>query len=258
MYQVIRTFPNMEYISKLLSILLLIGTTSAISANSEELYGSEEYESGEYEYSYEEESERALGSLTNSNYYSKFAESSKELLRTYDLWNKTMKRDDSWPSSVETIKWTQWSRCGWKYCTQDYVFYDYMKEGDPKNATMKVYIAKGITPPEEFNTLGYDNKLHFGFLGYGEIGQAMYFVIHPNDLYPYQHRFKTNRMTEFIHSQAAVLAQDTAIAVGMIAGSLIAGPGVGTFIGGAGAAYISAAAASNAENYFGDYLRYIG
>merc|ERR1711978_221721 len=255
-----RTYPDMEF-TKLFPILLLIGAASAFYDNSEELYNTEEYESGEYEYneySNEEAIGKAIGSLTAGNYYSRFSDSSKVLLRTYGLWDKTLVRDDSWPGSTENIKWTQWSRCGWKYCTQDYQFFDYKVEGDPLNSTMKVYIAKGITPPEKFNTLGYKGLLHFGFLSYGDIGQAFYWVIHPKDLYPYQHRFRTNRLTEFIHGQAEVVAKGAAIAVGGLIGSLIAGPGVGTAGGVTGGAFIEQAAASNAENYFGDYLRYVG
>merc|ERR1712029_61708 len=231
--------PVMEFLSKLTALLFFLGVAAAIDANSEELYG-EEYGSSEYEYGddfnseYEkyienliEESEngtdRAIGTFTTGPYAEQFTEESKLLLKSYNLWHKTMVRDDTLGMSRETIKWSQFSRCYWSYCSQGYKWYTYHQDGDTSNPPMKVFVADEIPAPKEFYTDGgspnateagvIKDKLFFGFLYYGGQGQAFFFVIHPNDWRPYQKRFKTNRMTEFF---------STAIS-----------SGIGTFVGGA-------------------------
>ena len=279
----------MEFLSKLTALLFFLGVAAAIDANSEELYG-EEYGSSEYEYGEygdefnseeyekyvenlinesenENATERAIGSFTTGPYYKKFVESSKELLRTRGLWEKKMVMDKELSMSRETIKWSQWSRCYWNYCTEGYKWYTYRQDGDPNNPKVKVFVADDIPAPEEFYTTGgspnstendiIKDKLFFGFLYYGDAGQAFFFVIHPKDWRPYQKRFKTNRMTEFFNT---AISTGTWSAVGATAGAVLGSviPGAGTLAGGAIGAGLGAALSSQVDSYFGDYLRYIG
>ena len=279
----------MEFLSKLTALLFFLGVAAAIDANSEELYG-EEYGSSEYEYGEygdefnseeyekyienlinesenENATERAIGSFTTGPYYKKFVESSKELLRTRGLWEKKMVMDKDLSMSRETIKWSQWSRCYWNYCTEGYKWYTYRQDGDPNNPKVKVFVADDIPAPEEFYTTGgspnstendiIKDKLFFGFLYYGDAGQAFFFVIHPKDWRPYQKRFKTNRMTEFFNT---AISTGTWSAVGATAGAVLGSviPGAGTLAGGAIGAGLGAALSSQVDSYFGDYLRYIG
>ena len=284
---IFREKPVMEFLSKLTALLFFLGVAAAIDANSEELYG-EEYGSSEYEYGEygdefnseeyekyienlinesENATERAIGSFTIGPYAEKFVESSKILLRTRGLWEKKMVMDEDLGMSRETIKWSQWSRCYWNYCAEGYKWYTYRQDGDPNNPKVKVFVADDIPAPKEFYTTGgspnsteadiIKDKLFFGFLYYGDAGQAFFFVIHPKDWRPYQKRFKTNRMTEFFNT---AISTGTWSAVGATAGAVLGSviPGAGTLAGGAIGAGLGAALSSQVDSYFGDYLRYIG
>merc|ERR1712012_1499969 len=271
-----REKPVMEFLSKFTTLLFLLGVAAAIDANSEELYG-EEYGSSEYEYGeneygdefnseYEkyienliEESEngtdRAIGTFTTGPYAEQFTEESKLLLKSYNLLHKTMVRDDTLGMSRETIKWSQFSRCYWSYCTQGYKWYTYHQDGDTSNPPMKVFVADEIPAPREFYTDGgspnadearaIKDKPFFGFLYYGGQGQAFFFVIHPKEWRPYQKRFKTNRMTEFFNTG---IASGVGGAIGAAMGSILPGPG--TIAGGAAGAVVGAVFSNQAENYF--------
>ena len=154
----------------------------------------------------------------------------------------------------ETIEWSQISRCWWT-CSEEYLLVDYYLNGDKSNPVIKVYVAKEVmTPPDEFRTSGHKGKLHFGFLHFGDDEDAVFFVLHDNAWGPYQHRFKTNSFTSFFHGVGAkaVSALASAMAAGAAAGSVV--PGLGTVVGGVA----GVVAASVTDDYFGDYLRYIG
>ena len=102
-----------------------------------------------------------------SDYDTEFTEDSRQLLKAYNLYNRTMVRDDSVRPTSETIEWTQISRCWWG-CEEEYLLVDYYQDGDKSNPVMKVYVAKSeLSPPSEFWTSGYNGYLHFGFLYYG-------------------------------------------------------------------------------------------
>merc|ERR1712107_578604 len=164
-----REKPVMEFLSKLITLLFFLGVAAAIDANYGEEYGSSEYEYGEYgvelNSEYEkyienliEESENgtdiAIGTLTTGPYAEQFTEESKLLLKSYNLLHKTMVRDDTLGMPRETIKWSQFSRCYWSYCSQGYKWYTYHQDGDTTNPPMKVFVADEIPAPREFYTDG--------------------------------------------------------------------------------------------------------
>ena len=208
---------------------------------------------------------RAIGIFTLGDYWKKFNDVNRDLLKDFDLIDRRMVRDTSVKPSTETIKWSQASRCWWS-CEEEYLLVDYHKDGNKNNQVHKVFVAKDAgTPPDCFYTSGYsgknDAKLHFAFLYMGGESQAFVFVIHPKSWYPYQSRFKTSSITNFFHQglKGAVSAAATAAAtaatgaaIGASAGSIV--PVVGTIVGAAA----GAAAGAMTDDYFGDYLRYIG
>ena len=164
-----------------------------------------------------------------------------------------MVRDTSVNPTSETIEWTQVSRCWWG-CEEEYLLVDYYEDGDKTNPVMKVYVARSeLSPPSYFWTSGYEGYLHFGFLYFGGQNQAIFFVLHPNSWGPYQHRFKTNSFTQFFNNGiGSVLSSGAGAAAGAAIGSIV--PGVGTILGG----LVGAGVGSLSDDYFGDYLRYIG
>ena len=173
-----------------------------------------------------------------------------------------MERDDSLSSTVETIQWQQWKRCGLDYCSQDYILYNYRQDGNPSNPVVKVYIAKGMDPPMQFSTTGGSSnqvenaaikgKLYFGLLNYDNWGLALFFVIHPNDWFPYQYRFKTNHMKEFIQAEYSVYASSDADR-DVLLGTMIF-PGDGDEIGGSAGDAIASSVLTEENNF----LRFIG
>ena len=101
-----------------------------------------------------------------------------------------------------------------------------------------------------------EGHLFFGYLNFDD-NQAIFFVIHLSDWYPYQHRFKTNSFTSFFNaglSSAASAAGSAAAgwAAGAVMGSIV--PGAGTVVGGV----VGVAISQFSDDLFGDYMRYIG
>jgi len=215
---------------------------------------------------------RAIGIFTVGDYWKKFTKSNQDLLTDFDLINKRMVRDTSVEPSTETIEWTQAKRCWWK-CNEEYLLVDYYKEGDKSNQVHKVFVAKEAgPPPDAFCTSGYsgnsgneDARLHFGFLYMGGESQAFVFVIHPKSWYPYQHRFKTSSITNFFKAGLEAAVNAAAGAAATAAGTAAAGAAIGAsagsivpVIGNVVGAVVGAGVAANSDDYFGDYLRYIG
>jgi len=200
-----------------------------------------------------ERDKRAVGIFTLGDYYSTFTQGSRDILTSYNLLNKNMVRDNDVSPPTERIEWTQTSRCFFG-CMEDYLLVDYYQDGVKTNPVMKVFVARELgNPPQQFSTGGYQGKLHFGHLNFGgdwSINHAIYFVIHPNDWYPYQHRFKTNTFTEFF--QDSLWLDLGGWTAGAAIGSILPGPG--SVIGGV----VGEAIARFQDDIFGDYLRYIG
>ena len=202
----------------------------------------------------------ALPSILSGNYWEEFVDGSKEILRRYNLYDRELVLDTDVGPTEETITWTQWSRCALTVgkCTQKYNIYDYYLDGNKNNPTMKVFVADGISAPTSFNTIGnpesvdIDGKLHFGFLIFGDAGQAIFFVIHPNELRPFQHRFMTNSMTDFFHSAVETFAENGGKLIAESIGSLIDPQLLEQFNAVGGTVDIVA------KDYIGDFLRYIG
>ena len=133
-----------------------------------------------------------------------------------------------------------------------------------------MFVAKAAgTPPNRISMDGYqgdnDAILHFGYLYMGGDAQIFVFVIHPRSWYPYQHRFKTSSITAFFNTNlsrvaaalasagaSAITGAAAAAAMGAAAGSVI--PVIGNIVG----AVAGAAAGMLTDDYFGDFLRYIG
>lgn len=196
---------------------------------------------------------RAVGIFTTGDYNTKFTDENKKILQSYNLVNKRLVRDKSVTPTSESLEWSQISKCLWK-CKEEYLLVDYYQDGDKSNPVMKVFVAKDeLSPPDEFSTSGYQGLLHFGFLYYGGQNQAIFFVLHPTSWTPYQHRFKTNSFTSFFNAGiGSVLTKGASAAAGAAIGSIVPGPG--TIIGG----LVGAAVGELSDDYFGDYLRYIG
>jgi len=200
---------------------------------------------------------RAVGALTISDYDTKFTSDSKELLRGLGLYSVRMVKDTSIRPTSETIKWTQASRCFFTSCEEEYRLVDYYKDGNTSSSVYKVFVNKDTSPPDEFRTSGYRGELHFGFLTFGSDDGAVFFVIHPNSWKPFQHRFKTNTFTKFFKDGISKAASAAAsAATGAAIGSIV--PGLGTAIGGIVGLVVGTAGSSLTDDYFGDYLRYIG
>ena len=201
--------------------------------------------------------DRAIGVLTAGDYWKTFTKGNQDLLKSYNLLNKRMVKDETVSPSSETIKWTQVARC-LLGCKEEYLLVDYYQDGDKNNPVMKVFVARELgSPPQEFSTAGYEGKLHFGYLNFGGQHQAIYFVLQPADWFPFQHRFKTNSFTKFFNDGIAKAASAAGgAAAGWAAGAAIGSivPGAGTVVGGV----IGVAIGSFTDDLFGDYLRYIG
>ena len=122
------------------------------------------------------------------------------LFRSLNVENIELERDHSVRPTTETIRWRQTSRCGFfSKCSEEYLLVDYYPNGNKRNNVFKVFVARSVfrSPPDRFYTSGYHGKLHFGFLHFGGANEALFFVLHNNDMGPYQHRFKTNTFTNF-------------------------------------------------------------
>lgn len=184
-----------------------------------------------------------------------FTTLSKKILQYYNQDNIRLVRDFSEEPTTETVEWTQYSRCGWNDCEEDYLLVTYYQDGDKSNPAMKVFVAKDeLEPPSEFRTSGHKGLLHFGFLLFGEAEQALFYVLHPNSWGPYQRQFKTNGFTKFLTSQAPQAAAGAA--AGAAVGSII--PGLGTIFGSTIGTLVSQGFSDLTDSYVGYYLRYIG
>ena len=111
--------------------------------------------------------------------------------------NKRLVRDNAVRPTTDTIHWTQVFKCPWM-CSEEYKVVDYYIDGVKSRKVYKVFVAKNISPPNEFHTSGYNGYLHFGTLTFGNNG-LVFFVIHPNSWRPFQNRFITNTMTNFVN-----------------------------------------------------------
>jgi len=209
------------------------------------------------------------------DYYKRFTVGNMKLLRDWNLENKNLVLDPSMTSG-ETIKWTQFSKCWWS-CYEDYILAHYHDEADvKKELVVHVFVAKAAgPPPKRLSTSGHSaaqgSKLHFGFLFFDSEGSsAIFFVIHPDAWYPFQHRFETNSLTEaFGVATKAIIAYGAKTGIALaIAEAAASGAVIGSFIPGAGTAagYVLAGAVAAAgavisllgNDYIGDYLRFIG
>ena len=120
-----------------------------------------------------------------------------------------------------------------------------------------MFIHSEIEPPETITIgeEGNDNngQLHFGYLYYGDAGQALFFVIHPNSFRPYQHRFATNTLTSYVQTGLAALAKPLTAAVGVAIGTIVPPAEADRIVTSFGGV-----AGQLPGDIFGDYLRYIG
>ena len=116
-----------------------------------------------------------------------FTEDSKEILTNLGLEDKNFVLDTEQEPEKETISWSQMLSTR----TETYLLCTYHQDGD-KTRPVLVYVSEKYgSPPESFSSSGHEEKLHFGYLY-----NSVFFVIHDNDLRPYQHRFETNSYTE--------------------------------------------------------------
>ncbi|KAL9652136.1 hypothetical protein ABK040_015936 [Willaertia magna] len=93
--------------------------------------------------------------------------------------------------------------------------------------------------------------------GGGDGLNAVFFVVHPKDWGPYQHRFRESALTGLVNS---AIKSGASSAGGMLAGAAVGmffGP-VGAVVGAGVGAIGSTIGSSFAKSVMGDYLRYIG
>merc|ERR1719510_877331 len=210
-----------------------------------------------------------------------FCDESKEILEKNKMLNVWLQKSAR-SVSQETIEWTQASRCWWT-CSETYNLATYSVWGT--ELPVYVYVSMNYALPDFLytggGTSGYQGLLHFGNLIYDATAEnenseseVIFFVVHPNDWGPFQHRFKTNALTEKVNGAMKAIVSGAAGALGkvaltaLIAKAALAGGTIGSVVpvGGAaagvivgvGAAVIGYALASQSDDYLGDYLRYIG
>lgn len=143
---------------------------------------------------------RALGEILSNSHSTTMAVvklttalsgENQRILEKFDLFHKWLMRNESVEPPIEKIQWTQFDRCWWM-CEEEYYLVDYYVNGDEKSPVIKVYVAKSVlSPPDRFFLGGKQNLLHFGLMNIEEF-KSFFFVLHPFDWMPYQHRFKTN------------------------------------------------------------------
>ena len=174
-----------------------------------------------------------------------------EVLTKLELTNVTL-TNKTGSGSTRTIQWTQVSR----HMMGNSEKYQECEYEAPNGHRVKVFVADAVCnnthPPDSFNTSGYNGMLHMGILNLETDANAVgiFFVIHPKDWKPYQHRFKTDTLTGFLHKAAGSGAGAMA---GAAAGSCV--PIAGTIIGGAVGAVVGS---FFAPSIFGDYLHFLG
>ena len=182
--------------------------------------------------------------------------STPELLERYGLSDVTLV-NESGSGVNEDIEWTQISRSFFG-CKESYKKCQYHVEGVP-NKKIIVFVANACGgPPDRIYTGGHYGNLHCGYIYVEKDGlSAVFFVIHPNDWQPYQHRFMQSALTSL--TNGAIKSGATSM------GGALAGAGVGMFFGPVGAitgAVVGGAgsffAGAVAPSIFGDYLRHIG
>jgi len=192
--------------------------------------------------------------------------SNEEILREFNLWNKTMVRDESVGKRRELIEWTQTELSSlWNLfkVRKSFYFMDYYEDGNKKNPVYKVFVAQDIDIPDSFCTCGYKNELNLAFYNMHTF-KTMIFVIMPSNWDIYQHRFLTQAFNDWASKAGAALATAGGIAAG-VSGAAAAGAAMGSVIPGAGTAagaVVGATAGflflSVQDDLFGDYLRHIG
>jgi len=191
-----------------------------------------------------------------------FTSESHRLLQRLNMENIVLVKDKSVRPTTESIEWSQFSRCWW-LCHETYRLVDYYQEGN-HDRKFKVFINDATYPPNRFQTTGHQGKLFFGFLPFSSNDGAVFFVMHPKSWHPFQQQFKTDSITRYIHEGLSAAAGQLGAAasaaigakVGAVAGSVV--PGLGTAIGGVMGAVGGHAVSQLTDDYFGDYLRYIG
>merc|ERR1739848_606189 len=192
--------------------------------------------------------------------------SNEEILKEFNLWNKTMVRDQSVGKVRQFIEWTQMELSNlWNLykVRKNFYFVDYYEDGNTKNPVYKVFVAQDIDIPDSFCTCGYKNELNLAFYNMHTF-KTMIFVIMPSNWDIYQHRFLTQAFNDWASKAGAALATAGGIAAG-VSGAAAAGAAMGSVIPGAGTAagaVVGATAGflflSVQDDLFGDYLRHIG
>ena len=108
-----------------------------------------------------------------------------------------MVRDKSVKATTVDIDWKQLTRC-LTGCTEQYSLVRYSPKGS--KGFVQVFVANDESEiPEKFNTSGHSSLLHFGLI-YGKDGTGtIFFVLHPNNWGPFQHRFQQSLSTKSLH-----------------------------------------------------------
>jgi hypothetical protein len=170
-----------------------------------------------------------------------------EVLKKCNLTNATL-TNTSGEGIPRSISWTQVSR---SVFGNEEKYRECCYKG-PKGGKVFVFVAeKAGPPPGSFNTSGHNGKLHLAIMNFETDNNAIgiCFVIHPKDWYPFQHRFKTDTLTNAVHSGAGAAAS---AAAGAAIGSVV--PGIGTAAG----AVAGGVAGLVAPSLLGDYLHFLG
>ena len=114
-----------------------------------------------------------------------------------------------------------------------------------------------------------DWKLFFGETMLSE-SLVLFFVIHPDEWFPFQKRFQTSQLQEFVNdflstATATMAVMAVSMSVGAAIGSILPGPGTvaGGMLGSVGGALIKEAFTAIVKEFsetqlLGQYLRYIG
>ncbi|KAL9647712.1 hypothetical protein ABK040_015201 [Willaertia magna] len=177
------------------------------------------------------------------------------LLKQYGLNNVTLENQSGHGVSID-IEWSQIDKSLFG-CKESYKQCEYKVMGTDKRVIVFIANACG-SPPNTIHTSGYHGLLHCGYIYEEKDGlNAIFFVIHPSDWAPYQHRFRESALTGLVNSAINSGASN--------AGGVLAGVAVGMFFGpvgaviGAGVGAIGSTVGSSwAKSVLGDYLRFIG
>lgn len=158
------------------------------------------------------------------------------------------------------VKWVQPARnvmgCAEFYRECEYVV---ISNGPQKGKKYIVFVAERCGPPPElFCTNGHEDVLHVGYLYEEEVGYgALFFVMHPKNWKPYQHRFKMGKLGAFLRSGVSTGASFFGgMATGAAVGSVV--PIAGTFAGAVIGAVGGLVAGAVAPEVIGTTLVHIG